>query len=72
MAYWIITCKCGASAAARLWLDSHAVLTGKCHFQCPACGVMIRRKARGAKQIDIAPGVSVFVPEDIVIEEVQP
>ena len=67
---WQITCgKCGEKSGSLLWLDSPAVLTGKCHFKCPACGVMIKRVARGVQEIDVD-GVAVFVPGNIKIEEV--
>lgn len=68
---WAITCgKCGTLSDADMWLDSVNVFTGKCHFQCPECGVMIRRRAVGSKQILIE-NIPVFVPETMKIEEVK-
>jgi hypothetical protein len=67
---WLITCgKCEEVAPASQWLDSQAVLVGKCHFECPACGQKIRRKTVGIKRVIVGSEFSYF-PETIVIEEV--
>jgi hypothetical protein len=67
---WKITCgKCGAVATAEEWLAGEPVLRGDCHFQCPHCGVRIRRKTAGVKRISIN-GAMCYVPARIEIVEV--
>ena len=65
-----ITCKCGEKNEVRLWLDSDAVRTGECHFQCPVCRVKIRRKVVGTRALNPDSDELVFVPDRIVVEEV--
>lgn len=66
---WQITCgKCGCRSGTDEWLGSDAVLNGCCHFQCPACGVKVRRKAVGVKRISID-GALCYVPDRIQVVE---
>lgn len=69
--FYIACACCGRVSPDEEWLCGCAVLSGECHFECPHCGVQVRRVAKGVQRIEYG-GCGVFVPREIALEVVKP